>query len=220
MPEARIPEERETKGAPSEPTTLRGERLSRFLERLASEEPAPGGGAAAAIAAAMAAALVAMVARFSGRTLGDAAALAAEADGLVRRAAALADEDAVAYRAVLSALALPKSPDPARRRAAIDAALDAASEVPLEIATVAADAARLAARLAPEGNPNLHGDAGTAAALALGAARAGALLVAENLARRPDDPRHARAAALVGETRAHAMAILGEDGAIPGEERP
>jgi len=215
-----MPEQREANGAPSEPTILGDETVSRFLERLASDEPAPGGGAAAALAAGMAAALVAMVARFSGKTLADAVALAGQADRLARRASALADEDAVAYAAVLRALSLPRSPDPAPRREAIDAALDAASEVPLETATVAADAARLAARLATEGNPNLRGDAGTAAALAHAAARAGALLVAENLARRPDDPRHARAAALVAETRAHASAILGEDAAPPGQGRP
>jgi len=214
-----MPEQREANGAPSEPTILGDETVSRFLDRLSSDEPAPGGGAAAAMAAAMAAALVAMVARFSRQRVADAERLADEADELAKRAAALADEDAAAYGAVLGALALPKSPDPAPRREAVSAALDAASEVPLEIATIAAHAARLAARLAAAGNPNLHGDAGTAAALALSAARAGALLVAENLARRPDDPRHARAAALVRETRSHAVAILGEDAAIPGEGR-
>lgn len=53
------------------------ESLERFLDRLASDEPAPSGGAAAAVAAALAAALVAMAARLSTGQLGDADAVAA-----------------------------------------------------------------------------------------------------------------------------------------------
>ena len=74
------------------------EPLERFLERLASAEPAPGGGSAAAVTAAVAAGLVAMAARLSDGRLDDADAIAATADGLRRRALALADDDAARLR--------------------------------------------------------------------------------------------------------------------------
>ena len=48
----------------------------------------------------------------------------------------------------------------------IAAALSAATDVPLEVVQIASRVAELAARLAEEGNPNLLGDAVTAALLA------------------------------------------------------
>jgi hypothetical protein len=51
--------------------------------------------------------------------------------------------------------------------------------------------------LSRSGNPNLRGDATTAALIGAAAARAAAVLVAENLAGTCGDPRLARAAAIV-----------------------
>ena len=47
-------------------------QLGRFLDMVASREPAPGGGASAAVAVALAAALTGMAARFSTDQLADA----------------------------------------------------------------------------------------------------------------------------------------------------
>ena len=141
--------------------------------------PAPGGGGACAVTAALAAALVAMAARFSTGQLPGAGDIAEQADRLRHRVAGLADEDATVYQAVLDAFALPR--DAAGRRAQIRDTLHSAATVPLEIAEVAAQAGQLAAGLAADGNPNLRGDAVTAAYLAEAAARSAASLVDINV---------------------------------------
>ena len=160
---------------------LRDERLETFLERLASDDPAPGGGAAAAVAAALSAALVGMAARLSTDHVDDAAAIATTADELRQAALTLADEDAAAYRRVLSAYRLPHDTNPAARHREIREALEAATAVPLEVARLAAEAAILGGRLADAGNPNLEGDASAAVLLARAAAQAAARLVELNV---------------------------------------
>jgi formiminotetrahydrofolate cyclodeaminase len=156
--------------------------LEAFLARLASDEPAPGGGAAAALTTAMAAGLVAMAARFSTGQVDDAAAVAEEADRLRHQALALADEDATAYEKVLAAYRLPREPDPDGRRQQIRQAFEAAADVPLEVARLAAEVAVLGERLADRGNPNLEGDALAGVVLARAAARAAGTLVELNVA--------------------------------------
>lgn len=163
-----------------EDTSFGSQPLAAFLERLASAEPAPTGGAAAACTAAMAAGLVAMAARLSGGRLEDADAIAARADGLWRRALALADEDAAAYGRVLAAYRRPRDGDPEGRRREIRSALEAATAVPLAVADLAAEVAVLGARLAATGNPNLEGDANAAVELGRSATRAAARLVQIN----------------------------------------
>ena len=93
--------------------------LGRFLDLVASGEPAPGGGAAAAVAIALAAGLSGMAARFSAEQLADAPALADRADALRREVAPLARADAEAYGRVLTAYRLPREPDPETRRRSI-----------------------------------------------------------------------------------------------------
>ena len=146
-----------------------------FTERVAARTPAPGGGAVAAVTAASAAALVAMAARFSDEPAGPAEELRA-------RLEPLADADAAAYTAVLTAYRLPAA-DPTRRERIADA-LRAATEVPREIAVASREVAALADRLAASGNRNLVGDARVAALLARAAAEAATALVEINEAAR------------------------------------
>jgi formiminotetrahydrofolate cyclodeaminase len=153
--------------------------VGEFLARVAARTPAPGGGGACAVTAALAAALTAMAARFSAAQLSAAGSIAEQADGLRHRVAGLADEDAAAYKAVLDAFALPSGA--AGRRERIRDALHGAAIVPLEIAEIAAQTGQLAAAVAAGGNPNLRGDAITAACLAEAAARSAATLVDINV---------------------------------------
>ena len=156
------------------------ETLETFLDRVASDEPAPGGGSVAAVTAAMAAGLVAMATRLSAGRVDDPGGIAGTADGIRRRALTLADEDAAAYGRVLAAYRRPRDEDPDGRSSEIHAALEAASAVPLEVAGLAAEAAVLGARLVEAGNPNLEGDANAAVELGRAAARAAARLVEIN----------------------------------------
>lgn len=189
-------------------TSLQDLTVGDLLDAVASDAPAPGGGAVAALVVAQAAGLAAMAGRFSvGRELPSglgAEAFVAAADRLRAVAAPLADADADAYEGFLAAIRLPREPDPAARSAAVAAALSRAAEVPLATAEAAAEVADVAERLAGEGNPNLRGDAAAAALLAAAAATTAAIMVAENLAKIPDDPRVARAVTAAGSARAAA----------------
>lgn len=167
-----------------------------FLDAMAASDAAPGGGAAAAVSVAMGAALTGMAARLSTRHLDDPDAIADQADGLRQRATPLADEDAAAYAAVLQALQLPRD-DTDTRRQRIREALSHAADVPLTIAEVGQQVQQLAVQLAAGGNPNLAGDATTAALLAGAATRAAANLAELNLAQAGiDDDRRRKAARL------------------------
>ena len=173
------------------------EPLERFLDRIASAEPAPAGGSVAAVAVAMAAGLVAMAARLA-HDWPKASQVVERAEALrsTMSALALADEDA--YTKVIEALRLP--PDSPSRDTELAAALSGAADVPLAVAEAAAEVAVLAALVAQEGNDRLRGDALVAAELAEAGARGAAELVAINLAGR-DDPRVRRARDLAAATR-------------------
>jgi methenyltetrahydrofolate cyclohydrolase len=175
--------------------------VGELCETIAAETSAPGGGSVAAVAGAFAASLVAMAARFSIEQWEDAAGAVAQAETLRTRLLPLADEDAHAYENFLLARRMPQDVEPEVRDAAIGEALSRAADVPLAIAEAALDVASLAADLAERGNPNLRGDAATAALLAEAAVRATANLVEINLSTRDGDERIARARELVETTR-------------------
>ena len=171
--------------------------VERFLDRIASAEPAPAGGTVAAVAVAMAAGLVAMAARLAHEwpKAGD---VVERAEALRSRMATLALADEDAYAKVMEALRLP--PASPSRDAEVAAALSGAADVPLAIAEAAAEVAVLAALVAQEGNDRLRGDAVVAAELAGAGARGAAQLVAINLAGL-DDPRVRRAKDFAVATR-------------------
>ena len=164
--------------------------VGRFLAALSATTPDPGGGAVAALAVTMAAGLCAMTAGLSGRHLTAAERLAERARLLRDRAAPLAQADAEAYRAVLAAM---------RARDELDDALSQACAVPMQVAEIGAEVAAVAAAVAAGGNPNVRGDAITAALLAAAGSHAAAMLVRINLAGASGDGRPARAAHLAAE---------------------
>jgi formiminotetrahydrofolate cyclodeaminase len=164
--------------------------MQDWFRRLASEAPAPGGGAAAALEAALGAALVSMVcnlttgrpryeqhAELVSRSLARSAELLDEAMGLV-------EEDARAFGAVSAAYRLPKGSagEQAARTASIQRALVHAAEVPLRTAAIATEVTRLAADLLGRSNANVVSDLGVAASSAMAALEAAAINVEVNLA--------------------------------------
>lgn len=179
-------------------TSFLDQTLTAFLDQAAARQPAPGGGSTAALTVALSAGLTAMAARFSASQVRDSEELATAADQLRHRAAALIDEDARAYQAVLEARRSSGPGSDAARQAVRHAAI-----VPLQICELAGQTATLAARLATDGNPNLRGDAITAALLAEAAARAAASLVRINIAAgAPDAGLSPRAGHATAQARA------------------
>jgi formiminotetrahydrofolate cyclodeaminase len=181
--------------------------LRAFVDKLATEEPAPASGSAAALVVAMAAALIAKVARAS-PSWKDAGSAVAQAERLRQRTVPLAQADADAYEEALAALHLPDELEPQVREMAIGQVLARAVEIPLVIAEAGADAATLAAVAAERGTLDRRGDAVAAAVLAESGARAAAHLVAVNLVVSPDDERVQRARALAEVASAAARSAL------------
>ncbi|MBV9646250.1 MAG: cyclodeaminase/cyclohydrolase family protein, partial [Candidatus Eremiobacteraeota bacterium] len=148
--------------------------MEDYLERLASREPTPGGGSAAAVVGTLGAALIGMVARL---TLSNEKRVSAHdaARAVLERADALrltltraraADE--AAYRAVIDALALPRSTDEERqaRTEVLQRALAAASAAPLAVARSAAAVLDAATDALGFANRNIASDVGCAAEFA------------------------------------------------------
>lgn len=169
--------------------TLTDLDLGAFLDKLASDEPAPGGGSASALAAALAAGLVEMVARL---TQGRAEFTAVEKDmralldaspGLRDELTRLVDRDTQAFRKVMAAMRLPRGTpeEKAARKDAVERATREASEVPLRVTELACEVLGLARAAAEKGNPNAVTDAGVAGRLALAGAEGAALNVKINL---------------------------------------
>jgi formiminotetrahydrofolate cyclodeaminase len=191
--------------------------LGRFMDMVASREPTPGGGASAAVAVALAAALTAMAARFSADHLADAETIADRAEELRNRVMPLPQADAAAYGRVLDAYRTPRDDDEKRRRR-IREALSEAADVPLSIAEVRVEVAGNAARLVEEGNPNLRGDAVTAAALAKAGVRAAATLVEINVsAGGADDDRLSRVDQLLATMAAAQEVVEGTEARSRGK---
>jgi formiminotetrahydrofolate cyclodeaminase len=187
----------------SEPTFLELS-LGSFLDLVSSDEPAPAGGSVAATTTALAAGLCVKAARLSTSHMSDALDIVAAGESLRDRAATLSQADADAYGLVAKEMRRSREPDPQGRRRAIAEALSHASDAPVQIVEIAAGVVALAARIAEGGNPNLLGDAVTAALLADAGVRSAAALVTINLKDQPGDDRHERVARAMAKSAASA----------------
>lgn len=163
--------------------------LNELLDRVSSGEAVPGGGAAAAVTGALGTALLLMVARLPRTRTGAAdeaerlAAAAVTLTPLRDRLVALADQDAEAYFAVMSAYRLPKATDSERsaRRAGIDAAMERATDVPLDIMRLCHQALRDGLAVATCGAGSAAGEVVVAVELLTAALRGAAGCVDANL---------------------------------------
>lgn len=163
--------------------------LASFLDELASNSPAPGGGSVAALSGALGAALTSMVCNL---TIGkkkyadveeDMKNTLAQAEALRLQFTALIDKDAAAFNKVMEAYGLPKDDEAqmALRSAAITGATKEAALVPLEVMKHCIDAHALAQDVAAEGNVNSVSDTGVSALMLHAACEGAALNVKINL---------------------------------------
>lgn len=168
---------------------LRDMSVSAFLDELASESPAPGGGSVAALCASLSAALSAMVANLtfekkgfeSSKEVMDEAGVAAQ--GLKKNLLSIVDEDMQAFNSILEARRLPKDSEAekASRQEALDLANRKATLTPLAVLENAPELLRLAGMMVEKGNPNSLSDAVVAVALAVCAAEGAYFNVLINL---------------------------------------
>lgn len=148
--------------------------VKEFMDRLASDEPAPGGGSASAIAGAMGSCLMGMV---SNLTIGREKFREYEEhmktalDNSTRLREELiqaADRDAEAFNRVIAAMKLPKGTEEEKRirTQMLQEALKGAALKPFDVALLCIEVLKLAWDLHDKGNPNALSDVGVGAHLA------------------------------------------------------
>ncbi len=149
---------------------FRDQRISEFLEAVASKSPTPGGGAVGSIVAAMGTALVEMVASLTiGKKdyedfEGEMERVLSEASYRRKRFLELADLDASAFDQVMDAMKLPKDTEDQKkvRTEKLQEALKHASEMPYELAREISKVCPLAEFVNKYGNKNALSDARSA----------------------------------------------------------
>lgn len=158
-------------------------KTAEFVDLLASDAPAPGGGSAAALEGALGAALTAMVCSL---TIGKkkyaefeeiAKSAQAKANDLKARFVDVMDRDTEAFNVVSAAFGMPKATDEekAARSAAIQKGLEGCTRTPFEMMELAVETLELTASILGKSNDSAASDLGVSA-LSLRAAIQGAWL--------------------------------------------
>ena len=158
-------------------------QVTEFVNLMASDAPAPGGGSASALEGAVGAALTAMVCALTvgKKKYADVQDLAAEsmekANDLKARFVYVMDRDTEAFNAVSAVFAMPKDTDEqkAARKAAMQEALKGCTKTPFEMMQLACETLELTRSLVGRLNASAASDLGCSA-LSLRAAIQGAWL--------------------------------------------
>jgi len=158
-------------------------QTSEFVDLLASDAPAPGGGSAAALEGALGAALTAMVCNLTvgKKKYAEYEAVAVEAqkkaEGLKARFVDVMDRDTEAFNVVSAAFGMPKATDEekAARSAAIQKGLEGCTKTPFEMMELSVEALELTRSILGKSNDSAASDLGVSA-LSLRAAIQGAWL--------------------------------------------
>jgi glutamate formiminotransferase/formiminotetrahydrofolate cyclodeaminase len=152
-------------------TPLLDMTLKDFVEEVASESPAPGGGSIAAYVGALGVALGTMVANLSSHKRGwddrweEFSDWAEHGQRLKAQLMHFVDEDTRAFNQLMEAHRLPQNTDAAKkmRTEAIETATQHATKVPFQVMEVALEAMEVIQNMAVLGNPNSVSDAGVGA---------------------------------------------------------
>lgn len=168
---------------------LHTKTVGEFLNVLASDAPAPGGGSVAALNGALSASLLAMVCRLSLKKPelearhAELQPLVGKLDAFKAELTKLITDDTEAFSVVMKAFKMPKDTDEAKsaRSAAIQAGYIEAVNVPLTTARRCADVAACGAVVAKGFNENAGSDLGVGMECALTGLRGAAMNVRINL---------------------------------------
>jgi formiminotetrahydrofolate cyclodeaminase len=182
--------------------------VSRFVEVLGSDAPAPGGGSVAALCGALSGALAGMVASLTHGKKGyeahwpDMEQLGIRAQRLKDEFMREVDRDTEAFNKVMDAFRLPKKSDEekAQRQAAVEAATKEATLVPLDVLRRCLEVVQLSQEAVLKGNKNSISDGGVSALCARTAAEGAYFNVCINLGGLQDQ-------AFIQQTRAEAAQL-------------
>ena len=161
--------------------------MKRFLNKLSSATPTPGGGSASALAGALSASLVAMVAGLSSRKdetkRKGMEGIRKKGLSIQKRLFRAIDEDSKSFDAVIKAFRLPKNSEKERlhRAREIQKAYQKATFTPQLVCQQSLQLLEYSKTLILKGNPNAISDAGVAAFLADAAFAGGVLNININL---------------------------------------
>ena len=165
-------------------------KVKSFLDEVASESPAPGGGSVAALAGALGAALSAMVCNLTlnkekfASVHDEIEEVLERCEHTRERLTDIIDKDTEAFNKVMDAIKLPKDTEEEqkKRKKELQKALKGAALVPLETARLCAEVIELSKVVAQKGNQNSITDAASSAIIAEAGFRAAILNVKINLA--------------------------------------
>lgn len=164
-------------------------KVREFIDELASNSPAPGGGSVAALGGSLGAGLVSMVCNL---TIGKEKykenwtvmeGVLAKSEAIRAKFIDLMNKDTESFNVFMTAMKMPKATDEEKavRKAAMAEASKLATEVPLVTLETCAELSEIALVAAEHGNPNAASDGGCAALLAEAAGKAAAYNVRINL---------------------------------------
>ena len=163
--------------------------IRAFLDELASDSPAPGGGSVAALCASLGSALVSMVANLtigkekykeSWQLMED---VVGKSESLRFKFVELMNRDTESFNTFMAAMKMPKAKEEEKciRKKAMGEASKLATEVPLLTLEACVEMTELAYLAAKNGNTNTISDAGSAALIGEAAGKAAAYNVKINL---------------------------------------
>jgi formiminotetrahydrofolate cyclodeaminase len=161
--------------------------LERFLEKMSSDTPTPGGGSASALAGALSASLVTMVAGLSSKKdktkKKRMEGIRKKGLSIQKRLFRAIDEDSRSFDAVIKAFRLPRNSEKERFRRVreIQKAYQKATLTPQLVCQQSLQLLEYSKTLILKGNPNAISDAGVAAFLADAAFAGGLLNIKINL---------------------------------------
>ncbi len=163
--------------------------VKMFLDELASNSPAPGGGSAAALSGALGASLSSMVCNLTIGKKGyekvqdEILEILHKSEALRKHLTDLIDKDAEAFNEVMAALKMPKETDEQKehRQQMMQAAFKHAADVPLETARTCVEVMDVAHVIVEKGNKNSISDAAVSVLMAQAGVQAAMLNVRINL---------------------------------------
>jgi formiminotetrahydrofolate cyclodeaminase len=196
--------------------------IKRFLKKLSSAAPTPGGGSASALAGTLSASLILMTAGLSlkkgkmkERELRE---IKNAVSGIQKRLFRAVEEDAKSYKAVLKAFHLPKDTERERlvRSKAIRQAYRKATITPQLVCQQSIELLEYSNTLILKGNPNALSDVGVAAFLADTAVKGGLLNIGINLSPVRDKSFRKKMHSLAGKLEKRRNQLMGKIGKALG----